>query len=67
MESAESFFATWIIPTAVTPEWIEAIQQLDEGFFRRDHVILMSVDEKQIYPCDAQAGVRKYGTKLMYK
>ena len=67
LESAESFFATWIIPTAVTPEWIEAIQQLDEGFFLREHVVLMSVNEKQVYPCDAQAEVRKYRTKLMYK
>ena len=59
LESAKSFFATWIIPTAVVPELTEAIQQLDEGFFRREHVVVMSVNEKQLYSSDTHAGVRK--------
>jgi N-acetylneuraminic acid mutarotase len=50
LESTESFFATWIIPAAIIPELSEAIKQLDEIFFREEHIISMFVDQKQLYP-----------------
>ena len=53
LESTESFFATWIIPTAIVPELSKAIQQLDEGYYQEEHILSVFVDEKQLYPSTA--------------
>ena len=58
LESAESFFATWIIPIAIIPELTEAIQKFDENFYQKEHITLVFVDEKQLYPSDANNRVR---------
>ena len=50
LESAESFFATWIIPAVIIPELSESIKQLNKDFFEEEHIILLFVDQKQLYP-----------------
>ena len=50
LESAESFFATWIIPAVIIPELNEMIKQLDKNFFEEEHIISLFVDQKQLYP-----------------
>lgn len=57
-QPSKSFFATWIIPIAVVPELTKAIQQLDKSFFQEEHILLMYVNEKQLYPFDASNRVR---------
>ena len=50
--SLESFFATWIIPTAIVPELSKAMQQLDEGYYQEEHILSVFV-ELHVYPSTA--------------
>ena len=58
VESTPSFFITWIIPAAIIPELSEAIQQLHESFFEKEHIISMLMDQKQLHPSTASSSVR---------
>ena len=42
-EPSESFFAVWIIPTAIAPQLTEAISKIDEEFFQEEHVLAVAV------------------------
>ena len=65
LESAESFFATWIIPAAIIPELSEAIKQLDKMFFEEEHIISLFVDQKQLYP--SVISESQYEVRIMQK
>jgi hypothetical protein len=42
-EPSESFFAVWIIPTAIAPQLTEAISKIDEVFFQKEHILAVAV------------------------
>ena len=42
-EPSESFFAVWIIPTAIAPQLTEAISKIDEAFFQEEHILAVAV------------------------
>ena len=44
LESTESFFATWIVPTAIVPELSKSMQQLDEGYYQEEHILSVFVE-----------------------
>ena len=50
LETANSFIAEWLIPSALVPQLIESVRQLDFGFYLRERILKMTVDEKQIFP-----------------
>ena len=50
LETTESFFATWIIPTLAVPELMKAVREIDEHFYELEHIMSMSVDQEQLYP-----------------
>ena len=50
LEPAESFYATWLIPTVVVPEVMKAVRQIDEHFYKLDRVLSISVGQEQLYP-----------------
>ena len=50
METANSFIVEWLIPSALVPQLMESARLLDDEFYLQDHVLKMTVDEKQIYP-----------------
>ena len=65
LESAESFFATWIIPAVIIPELSEMIKQLDKIFFKEEHIISLFVDQKQLYPSVTR--ISQYEVRIMQK
>ena len=44
------FIVEWLIPSALVPQLVESARQLDFGFYLRDRILKMTVDEKQIFP-----------------
>ena len=65
LESAESFYATWIIPVVIIPELSEAIKQLNKMFFEEEHIISLFVDQKQLYP--SVISKSQYEVRIMKK
>ena len=50
LETANSFIVEWLIPSALVPQLMESARQLDFGFYLRERILKMTVDEKQIFP-----------------
>ena len=50
LETSNSFIAEWLIPSALVPLLMESAKKLEFGFYLREHILKMSVDEKQIFP-----------------
>ena len=50
LETANSFIIEWLIPSALVPQLMEFARQLDFGFYLREHILKMTVDEIQIFP-----------------
>ena len=50
LETANSFIAEWFIPSALIPQLVESARTLDFGFYLREHILKMTVDDKQIFP-----------------
>jgi hypothetical protein len=50
LETSNSFIAEWLIPSALVHQLIESVRKFEYGFYLREHILKMSVDEKQIFP-----------------
>jgi hypothetical protein len=50
LETSTSFIAEWLVPSALVCQLIESATKLDYGFYLRERILKMSVDEKQIFP-----------------
>ena len=50
LDTANSFIVEWLIPSALVPQLMESARQLDFGFYLRERIPKMTVDEKQIFP-----------------
>ena len=50
LETANSFITEWLIPSALIPQLMESAKKLEFGFYLRERILKMSVDEKQIFP-----------------
>ena len=50
LTSANSFIAEWLIPSVLVPQLIELAKKLSFGFYLRERILKVVVDEKQIFP-----------------
>ena len=50
LETANSFIVEWLIPSALIPQLMESVKKLEFGFYLRERILKMTVDEKQIFP-----------------
>ena len=50
LETSNSFITEWLIPSALVHQLIESAREFDYGFYLRERILKMSVDEKQIFP-----------------
>ena len=49
LETANSFIVEWLIPSALVPQLMESVKKLEFGFYLREPILEMTVDEKQIF------------------
>lgn len=49
LESGESFFATWIVPTVVATELTMLLRQIEISFYKEENVLMISLDEEVLY------------------
>ena len=52
LESGESFYATWLVPSIVAPELKKTINEIDEIFYQDEHVLVVSLDLEVLYQSD---------------
>ena len=50
LETSNSFVVEWLIPSTFIPQLMEFAKKLDFGFYLREHILKMTVDDKQIFP-----------------
>ena len=50
LETANSFIVEWLIPSVLVPQLVECARQLNFGFYHDEHILMMTVDEKQLLP-----------------
>jgi hypothetical protein len=50
LEPSESFIVTWLIPTVVVAELSKSVHQIEGSFYESEHILLISVDQEQLYP-----------------
>ena len=50
LETSNSFIAEWLIPSALVPLLMESAKKLEFGFYLREYILKMTVDDKQIFP-----------------
>ena len=50
LETANSLIVEWLIPSVLVPQLVECARQLNFGFYHDEHILMMTVDEKQILP-----------------
>jgi hypothetical protein len=50
LETSNSFIAEWFIPSALVHQVIRSARKLGCGFYLRERILNMSVNEKQIFP-----------------
>ena len=50
LEVANSFFAVWLTPSALVPKLIESARKLDFGFYLRERILKVMIDEIQVFP-----------------
>ena len=50
LEPSGSFFATWFIPTVVVSQLMKVVREIDEHIYELEHIVSISVDQKQLYP-----------------
>ena len=46
---ATSFVIEWLIPSAFVPQLISSARNLDVGFYLNEHIVLITVNEEQIF------------------
>lgn len=49
LEMATSFVIEWLIPSAFVPQLISSARNLDVGFYLNEHIVLITVNEEQIF------------------
>ena len=50
LETANSFIAEWLVPSTLMPHLMESSRGLEFGFYLRERILKMTLDEKQIFP-----------------
>ena len=50
LHTANSFIVEWLIPSILVPQLMESARQLDFGFYLRECILKVTVDEKHIFP-----------------
>ena len=50
LEKAKSFFAVWLIPSALVPKLMKSARKLDFGFFLCERILKVMMDEIQVFP-----------------
>ena len=50
LEPSESFFVTWLFPTVVVTQLSKLVHQVGHSFYESEHILSISVDQKQLYP-----------------
>ena len=67
LQVANSLIVQWIVPSAVVQQLIECGRDIDYGFYIRNRILEMVVDEKQIFPLlpDSKPSVTKVQTKAV--
>ena len=67
LQVANSFIVQWIVPSAVVQQLIECGRDLDYGFYIRNRILDMVVDEKQIFSLlpDSKPSVTEVQTKAV--
>ena len=50
LKVANSFIVEWLIPSSLVPHLVESARNLDFGFYLREHILKVTVDEKQLFP-----------------
>ena len=49
LESGESFFITWLVPTVVTSELKMITRKIEDIFYREECVLMISLDQEVLY------------------
>ena len=57
LEPSESFFVTWLIPTVVVTQLSKSIHQIEHSFYESEHILSISINEKQLYPPPSAASI----------
>ena len=57
LEPSESFFVTWLIPTVVVTQLSKSVRQVEHSFYESEHILSISVDQKQLYPPASAASI----------
>ena len=50
LKTTNSFIAEWLVPSTIMPHLIESSRNLESGFYLRERILKMTLDEKQIFP-----------------
>lgn len=50
LESSNSFLAMWMFPSCLVTRLMDAAKSLDFEFYRRLHILKVTVDDEQIFP-----------------
>ena len=50
LEMANSFIAEWLIPSVLVPQLMESIRGVDDGFYLQEYILMMLVNEEQVFP-----------------
>ena len=49
LESASSFYATWLIPSLIASDIAKAVTRVDNGFYLMERVVHVLLDERSLY------------------
>ena len=50
LKVANSFIVEWVIPSSLVPHLVESVRNTDFGFYLRERILKVTVDEKQLFP-----------------
>ena len=50
VEMANSFIVEWLFPSALVPQLMKSARKLDSGFYLRERMLKVVIEEKQIFP-----------------
>ena len=50
LNMSNSFIVEWLIPSALIPYIVKAARSLDFGFYPHEHIVKVTVEEKQLFP-----------------
>ena len=64
LEATNSFIAEWLVPSTLMPHLMESSRGLEFGFYLRERILKMTLDEKQIFPSSQTPSQRSLHYKL---